>query len=224
MTDSFPLRVIFEDEHILAVEKPAGLVMHPVYKHPDGTLVDYIAAWRAARGLSRPWLLHRLDKDTSGVVLLAVSSHTLRLAARQFTEHTVSKCYVALVWGRDLADAGTIAAPLGRDPDDRRRIIVRADGQEAETRYEVIQRRAAHALVRLRPVTGRMHQLRAHLAAIGHPIAGDPVYAPDRPPFPRLMLHAEAVTLRVPALGGARARAFLAPITPDFASVLESIA
>ncbi len=224
MCETCPLRVIFADEHILAVEKPAGMVTHPVYKHPDGTLVDYVAAWYAARGLARPWLLHRLDKDTSGVVLLAVSPHTLRVAARQFSDHTVGKRYLALVWGGDFADAGTIVAPLGRDPDDRRRVIVRADGQAAETRYEVIQRGAMHALVRLRPVTGRMHQLRAHLASIGHPIAGDPVYAPAYPTFPRLLLHAEAITLRVPALGGARPRTFLAPIPLDFASALETVA
>jgi RluA family pseudouridine synthase len=260
MSEPLPFRVIFEDEHILAVEKPAGMVAHPVYKHPDGTLVDYIAAWRAARGLTRPWLLHRLDKDTSGVVLLAISPHTLRITARQFSEHTVRKSYIALAWGADLPDAGTITAPLGRDPDDRRRMIVRDDGQAAETHYEVLARSAHHALLRLRPTTGRMHQLRAHLAHLGHPIAGDPVYAhrgadipvcqsstdipicqsetdapacqsetdknicsPDHLPAARLLLHAEAITLRIPSLGGARARTFLAPLPHDFLVALRDL-
>lgn len=223
MIDPLPFRVIFEDEHILAVEKPAGMVAHPVYKHPDGTLVDFVAAWRAERGLARPWLLHRLDKDTSGVVLLAISPHTLRITARQFSEHTVRKSYIALVWGADLPDEGTITAPLGRDPADRRRVIVRDDGQTAETRYEVLARSGQHALLRLRPTTGRMHQLRAHLAHLGHPIVGDPVYAVGFPPAARLLLHAEAITLRIPALGGARPRTFLAPLPLDFLAVLADV-
>jgi 23S rRNA pseudouridine1911/1915/1917 synthase len=223
MIEPLPFRVIFEDAHILAVEKPAGMVAHPVYKHLDGTLIDFVAAWRTARGLARPWLLHRLDKDTSGVVLLAISPHTLRITARQFTEHTVRKSYIALAWGADLPDEGTVRAPLGRDPEDRRRVMVRDDGQAAETHYEVLARSAQHALLRLRPVTGRMHQLRAHLAHLGHPIAGDPVYAVGYPPAARLLLHAEAITLRIPALGGARARTFLAPLPPDFLAALADM-
>ncbi len=214
-------RVIYENAHILAVEKPAGMVTHPVYKHPNGTLVDFVAEWRAARGLARPWLLHRLDKGTSGVVLFAASEHMLRIGARQFERHEVSKCYLALVWGADLPDEGIIDAPLGRDPADRRRVIVRDDGQAAQTRYEVLERRGGHALLRLRPITGRMHQLRAHLASIGHPICGDETYALDLPSCSRLMLHAEAITIRVPHAGGARPRTFLAPMPPDFASALQ---
>jgi 23S rRNA pseudouridine1911/1915/1917 synthase len=221
MIDPLPFRVIYENMHILAVEKPAGMVTHPVYKHPDGTLVDYVAAWRAERGLSRPWLLHRLDKPTSGVLLFAGSEHMLRIGARQFEQHTVAKRYLALVWGADLPDEGMIDAPLRRDPEDRRRVIVREDGKAAQTRYEVLERRGNHALVRLRPVTGRMHQLRAHLESIGHPMCGDEVYAPDHAPFSRLMLHAEAITIQMPTWGGARARTFLAPIPADFATALE---
>ena len=223
MTDlSLPFRVVFEDEHVLVVEKPSGMVTHPVYKHPDGTLVDFVAAWYAARGLPRPWLLHRLDKDTSGLVLFARSPHMLRIGPRQFEEHTITKEYAAVVWGNDLPDSGLIDLRLMRDPADRRRVIVAAEGegQTAQTRYAVAERHAATVLLRLWPITGRTHQLRAHLTALGHPIVGDPVYATEYAPAPRLLLHAASIAIAVPRRGGARRITFLAPLPPDFAAAL----
>ena len=222
METSLPFRVVFEDQHLLVVEKPVGLVVHPVYKHPDGTLTDFVWAWCAERGLVRPWLLHRLDKDTSGLVLFAKSEHMLRMGTRQFEAHTIIKHYVAVVWGTDLPDEGLIDVPLMRDPLDRRRVIVDAAGQSAQTRFAVSERWGDRALLRLWPITGRTHQLRAHLTHLGHPMVGDPVYALEYPAAPRLLLHASSITLQVPVLGGARLRTFLAPLPLDFAIAGDS--
>ncbi len=211
-----PFRVVYENRSILVVEKPAGMVVHPTYRNLDGTLVDAVAAWMAARGEERPWLLHRLDKDTSGLVIFARSPHALRLCERQFAQHTVVKCYCAIVWGTDLPEEGEIALPLGRDPTDRRRVIVRADGQEATTRYTIVARRQTSTMLHVWPRTGRTHQIRAHLTALGSPIVGDPTYALEYPAAPRLMLHAMTLALRVPVdSGGTRLRTFLAPLPPE---------
>jgi 23S rRNA pseudouridine1911/1915/1917 synthase len=222
METFWPIRVVYENQHLLVVEKPVGLVAHPVYKHRDGTLTDYVFAWFVERGEPRPWMLHRLDKDTSGLVLFAKSPHMLRLGTRQFEEHTIVKHYLAVAWGADLPDEGVIDAPLMRDPADRRRVIVDPAGQTAQTRFAVSERWREMCLVRLWPVTGRTHQLRAHLAHLGHPLVGDPVYALDFPPVARLLLHAASITLRIPAEGGPRLRTFLAPLPDDFATALES--
>jgi 23S rRNA pseudouridine1911/1915/1917 synthase len=225
MTDpTLPFRVVHEDAHLLVVEKPAGMVTHPVYKHADGTLTDFVAAWYAARDLPRPWLLHRLDKDTSGLILFARTPEMLRVGVRQFEDHTITKEYAAVVWGDALPDAGMIDLRLMRDPADRRRVIVAPEGagQAAQTRYAVAERHGGTALLRLWPVTGRTHQLRAHLANIGHPIVGDPVYTTEHPPVARLLLHAASIRLMVLRAGdGARRRVtFLAPLPPDFAAAL----
>lgn len=222
MDIALPFRVVWEDHHLLVVEKPTGMVTHPVYKHPDGTLTDFVAAWYATRELPRPWLLHRLDKDTSGLVLFARSAQMLRLGVRQFEAHSIRKEYCAVVWGADLPEEGLIDVPLMRDSADRRRVIVDANGQAAMTRFAVSQRGADRALVRLWPVTGRTHQLRAHLTHLGHPIVGDPVYATAYPATSRLMLHAGAITLRVFKLdGGMTLRTFLAPVPVDFATAAD---
>ncbi len=219
-----PFRVVHEDAHLLVVEKPAGMVTHPVYKHADGTLTDFVWAWYDARGLPHPWLLHRLDKDTSGLILFARTPDMLRVGVRQFEDHTIAKEYAAVVWGAELPDSGMIDLRLMRDPADRRRVIVAPEGagQAAQTRYAVAERHGDTALLRLWPVTGRTHQLRAHLANIGHPIMGDPVYATGRPPAARLLLHAASITLMVPRVGGGPTQrvTFLAPLPPDFAAAL----
>jgi 23S rRNA pseudouridine1911/1915/1917 synthase len=221
MCIDLPFRVIFEDQHVLVVEKPTGMVVHPAYGHYDGTLADTVAEWQAGRGLSRPWLVHRLDKDTSGLVLFAKSEHALRLCTRQFTRHTVDKRYLALVWGADIADKGTVDAPICRDPEDRHRMIVSSeDGQDSLTSFSVCERHQNSTLVELKPKTGRMHQLRIHMASIGHPIVGDPVYALTHPSAPRLMLHAAMLSIYLP---GQRHPTFLAPPPPDFCTVYDML-
>jgi 23S rRNA pseudouridine1911/1915/1917 synthase len=214
-----PFAVLYEDAALLAVAKPAGLVTHPAYKHPDGTLTDAVFARQAARGEGRPWLLHRLDRETSGVVLFAKTEAARRSLVRQFERRTVRKRYLALTDGAASPAAGAIEAPLHRDPADRRRVIVDPTGQPATTRYWTLQSTPIHALVLVQPLSGRTHQIRVHLASRGAPILGDAVYAPtDRPPSDRAartLLHAWRLEIAYPGAG--IPFTVEAPIPPDFA-------
>jgi 23S rRNA pseudouridine1911/1915/1917 synthase len=219
------LRMLLEDAHLLAVEKPAGQVTHPAYKHPDGTLADAVFAWQAGRGEGRPWLLHRLDRETSGVVLFAKTEQARRGLVRQFERRTVQKRYLALVVGTLAQAAGQIEAPLARDPVDRRRTIVVEGGQPATTRYRVLAARGSYALVLAEPITGRTHQIRAHLAWLGAPIAGDARYLDEAHPVAPLashaLLHAWRIGFRHPASG--EPVAICAPLPADFAAAIRTL-
>lgn len=287
--------IIYQDHYLLIVNKEAGVVIHPTYKHTDGTmwneLLAYLAAqeredwqppdlpdepewarapvdiremlrrlrterqWREEGLLPRPCLVHRLDKDTSGIVALARTERSRGHLVRQFTDHTIVKRYLAVVqrgapeWARprtrfvvqqclanetiqvDAASLWTspngaefvVDGPLRRDPDDRRRCIVGPDGQEAQTRLKVLARENGFVLLDVRPVTGRTHQIRAHLAAAGCAIVGDPVYAPARDegehPLRRQFLHAHSLTLqRYPEN---TISSFVAPLAHDLTAWLE---
>lgn len=226
--------VLFEDDHLLAVAKPAGLVTHPTYKHPDGTLTDLIFARQAAHGEGRPWLLHRLDRETSGVVLFAKTDAARRGVVRQFERRTVRKQYLAITAGVPPERTGVIEAALARDPADRRRTIVVAPdrGQMAATRYTVLATgrgephaplpggcgvRLPYALVLAEPLTGRTHQIRAHLAHAGAPLAGDARYlsegSPARGIASRALLHAWQITITSPATGSLLT--LVAPVPAD---------
>ena len=225
MPELAPFRVVFDSAQLLVVEKPAGVVTHPAYRNLTGTLTDAVEWWMLERDQQRPWLLHRLDRDTSGLVLFAKTPEAMRYCARQFIEHTVEKQYLALIWGNDLPESGMIDAALMRDPEDRRRVIVARGGQSAQTRFAIQARWETCALVALWPLTGRTHQLRAHLAWLGHPIIGDSVYATEQPLLAgvtRLLLHAATLTLRAPSDGGPRLRTFLAPLPDDFLTSLAA--
>lgn len=225
-----PFTVLAEDALLLAVNKPTGVVTHPTYKHPDGTLTDVIFARAAARGEPRPWLLHRLDKETSGVTLFAKRDAARRVAAEQFERHTARKRYLALLhWpvalGEDVGFDREIDAPLARDPLDRRRVIVAPDGQPARTRYRLLAARAGYALALAEPVTGRTHQIRAHLASLGAPLVGDALYRPAGATpddcAPRAMLHAWRLTLRAP--GSGEPWSVIAPPPADFIAAAEAL-
>jgi 23S rRNA pseudouridine1911/1915/1917 synthase len=174
-----PLDVRFEDEHVLVLDKPAGLVVHPAPGHWEGTLVNALVA----RGMSlpggaadRPGIVHRLDRDTSGLMIVAKTDLAHRRLARAIADRRVERRYAALVWGH-MPAAREIDAPLARHPKDRKRMAVVPGGREARSRVEPIARFAACDLVRVGLETGRTHQIRVHLAHVGHPVVGDPVYA-----------------------------------------------
>jgi 23S rRNA pseudouridine1911/1915/1917 synthase len=214
--------VLFEDGDLLAVDKPAGMVAHPAYRHPDGTLYDAVTAWLRARDEPPAWLLHRLDRDTSGVVLLAKTVRARRGLVRQFERRTVRKSYLALTVGDIGQETREVCQPLRRDPLDRRRVIVDPTGQPATTVVAPLARSAQRSLVLCRPMTGRTHQIRAHLAWLGHPVVGDATYAPaPAGGASRHLLHALALGVRHPATG-----AWLeiwAPVPADFAAALPAV-
>ena len=192
------LEILFEDEYLVAVNKPAGLVVHPAYKNVDGTLLDALRARDASTALS---VVGRLDKLTSGIVVLAKSGAVH--AALQKRWHHADKDYLAVVQGRVEPERGEIDLPLGADSADRRRRVVRSDGAPSVTRFERIAYNESldRSLVRCRLMTGRRHQIRVHLAARGWPIVGDGVYGNALANFPRHALHAWRLTMPHPGSG-----------------------
>jgi 23S rRNA pseudouridine1911/1915/1917 synthase len=219
-TEPAPVEVLLEDEDILAVNKPAGVVVHPAYQHTGDTLCDSVFARQAARREARPWLLHRLDRDTSGIVLFAKTERARRSMVRQFERHSINKSYLAIANGAVSPEAATIDAPLARDPLDRRRTIADPGGRPAQTRYRVLDTQGHYTLILAEPVTGRTHQIRAHLTHIGAPLAGDVRYLPPDAatiPAPRAMLHAARMRFTHPGTG--RECVVIAPLPGDFLTV-----
>jgi 23S rRNA pseudouridine1911/1915/1917 synthase len=197
------LDVLYEDEWLLAVNKPAGLVVHPSYKQPRGTLLNRVL-WRLQhRSDAAPGILTRLDKETSGVVAIALDAGVHAALQRAAASGAVSKHYLAVVDGRPSPRAGHISDPLGRDPADRRRVVVTPGGAPSETRYEVIGTGRGLSMIRCELVTGRTHQIRVHLASRGWPVVGDRVYGSGDPRIARQALHAWRLDLRHPITGAA---------------------
>ena len=184
---SIPLRIVFEDESVLVLDKQRGLVVHPAVGNPDGTLVNALLAhcqsWSGIRGVCRPGIVHRLDKHTSGLMVVAKSDQAHLGLQQQFQNRSVLKIYQALVWGVPHPKRGRINQPLARDPRDRLKMAVLPQGRDALSDYEVIEAYAQHALVEVRLHTGRTHQIRVHLAWLGFPVVGDPVYGRIRSDF-----------------------------------------
>ncbi len=227
--ENIPIDVIYEDEDVIVVNKPAGLVVHPAYGHATGTLVNAVVGRITAdtgRAASRPGIVHRLDKDTSGVLIVAKNDTAHLALSRQIQAQKFGKEYLALVWGDPGSTPAIVEAPLLRDPGDRRRMVVRAGGREATTRFERIAAWASgaerRALLHVRPVTGRTHQIRAHLAYARLPSVGDPVYGKrdDQSGLERQFLHAWRLTVRLPHGGE---HTFTAPLAPDLASYLDGL-
>ena len=224
------LSVVHEDDDLLIVDKPAGLVVHPAPGHASGTLVNALLARDDGReyggiaGVQRPGIVHRLDRDTSGLLMVAKNDAAQASLMAQLKARRVKKTYLALVQGSVAAAVGRIEAPLGRDPRHRTRMAVTADGRPSITGYRVRERFAGWTLLELDLVTGRTHQIRVHLEAIGHPIAGDPVYGTGtsrRGPegLERLFLHAWRLELASPRDG--RLIRATAPLPDELERVLD---
>ncbi len=180
VAENIPVRIVYEDDDLLVVDKPAGMVTHPAYGNYTGTLVNALLyhcnALSRADSELRPGIVHRLDKETSGLLVIAKNDHSHRFLAKQFSNRTIDREYQALVWGGFKSAKGIIEASLGRSKKDRKKVAVVADGKHAVTEYEVIRKFDFLTLVRLKLRTGRTHQIRVHLAHIGHPVFGDPTY------------------------------------------------
>jgi 23S rRNA pseudouridine1911/1915/1917 synthase len=226
------LRIVYEDADLLILDKPAGLVVHPAPGHARGTLVNALLAhgdgstWGGIAGIQRPGIVHRLDRDTSGLIMVARHDAAQASIMAQLKARRVKKTYQALVQGSVSAAVGRIEAPIGRDPKHRTRMAVVPDGRPSVTGYRVRERFADWTLLDLDLVTGRTHQIRVHLDAIGHPVAGDPVYGTGRSRrgpagLERLFLHAWRLELTSPS-SGQLIRA-TAPLPPELTSVLDGL-
>ena len=227
--EDIPIEILYEDQDALVVNKPAGLVVHPAYGHRTVTLVNAVASRVEAsegRDLARPGIVHRLDKDTSGVLIVAKTDEAQLALARQLQAKRFGKEYLALVWGDPGAQPAVVDAPLQRDASDRRRMAVRQGGREAITRFARIATfgdgGSRTALLHVRPETGRTHQIRVHLAYARLPIVGDPVYGRRADPsgLGRQWLHAWRLTVRLPRAGE---RTFTAPLPADLRSHLATL-
>ena len=212
VSQEIPLTILYEDANLVVIDKPAGLVVHPSAGHADGTLVNalvfHVKDLSGVGGELRPGIVHRLDKDTSGVMVIAKNDATHRALTAAWNTDAVRKEYIAVVYGTPASEKGTIDAPIARDPRDRKRMAVVPGGRHALTDYEVIERLRYTSVLRLRLRTGRTHQIRVHLKHLGHPIIGDPIYSgpqwrgiPDKrlqkaiAAFPRQALHAASIRL-----------------------------
>jgi len=224
-----PLQVIYEDENLLVIDKPAGMVVHPSAGHNHGTLVHaalgYSPFLAGIGGVMRPGIVHRLDKDTSGIILIARNETAHRWLQLQFKERKVSKKYLALVDGRPPTPSGRIVASIMRDRNNRKKMAIAPEGQgrQAETEYKTLQTYKHHTYLEVHPLTGRTHQIRVHMASLGCPIAADRVYG-FRTPSIKLshhFLHASQLTICLPQ--EKQARTFQSEIPQDLADVLKNL-
>lgn len=241
-----PLQVVYEDKDLIVIDKPPGLVVHPAAGNPDGTLVNALIAhcgpgMLSVGGEARPGIVHRLDKDTSGLLVAAKNERAMASLAKQFANHTIERAYNAVVWGAPRQSSGLIESQIGRSPFDRKRMtVLRAGGKTARTRYKVLEtygprERPFASLVECRLETGRTHQIRVHLTHLGHPLIGDAQYGRARTPprgktpeevaaftaaadFPRQALHAFVLGFQHPTLH--KTMRFESPWPADFAGLV----
>lgn len=208
--EKIPLDVLYEDSDVLVVNKPKGMVVHPAAGHYSGTLVNAVmfhckGQLSGINGVMRPGIVHRIDKDTTGSVLVCKNDAAHQALAAQFAVHSITRRYRAIVHGVLKEEEGTISAPIGRDPSDRKRMAVnRTHGKEAITHYRVLERFHGYTYIECRLETGRTHQIRVHMASIGHPLLGDSIYGPKKCPYPKLegqTLHAMILGFSHPSTG-----------------------
>ncbi len=244
-----PLKVVYEDKDLIVIDKPAGLVVHPAAGNPDGTLVNALIAHCGKEllgigGEARPGIVHRLDKDTSGLLVAAKNERAMASLAKQFANHTIERAYNAVVWSVPGDRQGLIEGQIGRSPYDRKRMtVMRAGGKLARTRYKVLETYGAKerpfaSLIECRLETGRTHQIRVHLTHLGHPLIGDPQYGRARhapraktpeeevafaaaTAFSRQALHAFVLGFQHPSLH--KTLRFESPWPPDFAGLVAAL-
>ncbi len=246
---AIPLSIVYEDADLIVIDKQAGLVVHPAAGNPDGTLVNALlahcgASLQGVGGVLRPGIVHRLDKDTSGLLVAAKNERAMHSLAKQFAAHAIERVYNSVVWGAPRTGEGVIEGNLGRSPFDRKRIaVLRGSGKPARTRYRALERfgnkeRAFAALLECRLETGRTHQIRVHLAHLGHPLIGDATYGRARAlpraktaeeqaayeaaaNFPRQALHAGVLGFHHPSLQ--KKMRFEAPWPADFTHLVNAL-
>ena len=223
--EKIPLDIVYEDDDVIVVNKPQGMVVHPAPGHPDHTLVNallYHSPLSTINGEFRPGIVHRIDKDTSGLLIVAKNDLAHRSLAAQLKAKTNQREYVALVHGVIKQDAGTIDAPIGRSKKDRKKQAVVSDGRHAVTHFKVLRRFRHYTLVSCRLETGRTHQIRVHMKSIGHPLAGDPLYGPRKTlPGRGQYLHARLLGFKHPRTG--KDLVFTAPLPEYFQQMLDKL-
>ena len=206
--EDIALDIVYEDDDLAVVFKPSGMVVHPAAGNETGTLVNALLArldnLSGIGGEIRPGIVHRIDKDTSGLLLVAKNDMAHLSLSEQIRAHSVSRAYKAIVIGGFREDEGTVEGPIGRHPTDRKRMAIVPNGREATTHWTVLERLRGATLIEARLTTGRTHQIRVHMASVGHPVLGDPVYGPKKSPYPVTggqLLHAYRIGFDHPRTG-----------------------
>ena len=222
-----PLDIVYQDADIIVVNKARGMVVHPAAGNPDGTLVNALLYWvedlAGVGGELRPGIVHRIDKDTTGLLVVAKNDAALHSLAEQIKQKTARRTYLAILDGTPKEPCGRVCAPIGRHPRDRKKMAVTPSGREAATNYRVLERYPGHSLVECTLETGRTHQIRVHMAYIGHPVTGDPLYGRQKNDLglPAQALHAYKLELTHPTSG--ERMTFCAPPPADFLRALQKL-
>lgn len=226
--EDIPLNIVYEDDDVIVINKPQGMVVHPAAGNEKGTLVNALmyhckGNLSAINGVIRPGIVHRIDKDTSGLLICAKTNEAHLSLANQLKERKPLRKYIALVNGNIKEDEGTVNKPIDRNPKDRKKMAVVQGGREAVTHYRVLERFGRYTLVECILETGRTHQIRVHLASIGHSIVGDPLYGMKKEKFnlPGQLLHARTIGFKHPKTG--EIMEFTSDIPPYFTEILEKL-
>ncbi|MDR0199396.1 MAG: RluA family pseudouridine synthase [Streptococcaceae bacterium] len=207
LPENIPLEIIYQDADVAVINKPQGMVVHPSAGHLTGTLVNalmyHLKDLSSINGVVRPGIVHRIDKDTSGLLMIAKNDKAHESLAQQLKDKTSTRRYLAIVHGEFIEPSGTVEAPIGRNPKDRKQQAVVANGKTAITHFEVLERFQGYTLIACMLETGRTHQIRVHMKYIGHPVAGDPLYGPTKTLTPNVgqFLHAETLGFTHPTTG-----------------------
>lgn len=229
LPEAIPLDILYEDEDIIVVNKPQGMVVHPAPGHFSGTLVNALLyhcgeELSGINGEKRPGIVHRIDRDTSGVLMAAKTNAAHLSLAAQLAEHSITRKYIAIVFNGFTEDVGTVDKPIARNPQDRKKMaVVAKGGRRAVTHYRVLKRMEKFTLIEAQLETGRTHQIRVHMASIGHPLLGDLVYGPKKQPFSLAgqTLHARVLGFQHPITG--EYMEFEAPLPPYFETLLKRL-